>query len=738
MRARIDFNSDWLFEGKRKVRLPHNAVDLPFAYFDEATYQRVFTYEKRFTADPAWDGKEVFLCFEGAMANAHVALNGEEIAAHADGYTPFEARLTGRLKPGENVVTVTVDGSENPDIPPFGGVIDYLTFAGIYREVWLRATAPVAIANAKIETPNALADTKTATIAVDLANPEGLSVSGKITATLCDPTGTALASTTAALESDKAFLELTDIAGISLWDIDDPVLYEMVLSLETEHGSDRTVTYIGFRDIAFTPNGFRLNGRALKLMGLDRHQSYPYSGYGLGRAAQERDAEILKNELRVNIVRTSHYPQSPWFLDHCDRIGLLVLEEIPGWQHIGGAKWKAESVENVRRMVTRDWNHPSIITWGVRINESRDDHDFYAETNAMARSLDSTRPTCGVRNFPESEFLEDIYTMNDFIDGDYKELGGNRPRVPLRTPREVTGLDRDVPYLVTEFGGHTYPTKTYDQEQRQADHVTRYLEVINASFGNDNISGSIGWCAFDYNTHKDFGSGDRICHHGVMDMFREPKFAAYVYSSQSDPKHGAVLEPVTFWARGERNVGGVLPMIILTNCDEVEFRYGDNPPKRFKPATEAYPHLPHAPVIVTRDDFTEDELGEWGMRWEDGHFTGYIDGKPVAEKHFASDPVATSLALVADTETIGESEDVRVMVRVLDQTGNKLPFFFEPVAIKLEGPATLFGPDLVPLRGGAAGFWLRSKGTGAIHVTVRHAYLGTASVTIAAEGETAS
>ena len=304
-------------------------------------------------------------------------------------------------------------------------------------------------------------------------------------------------------------------------------------------------------------------------LGLDRHQSFPYSGYGLGRAAQEKDAEILKHELRVNIVRTSHYPQSPWFLDHCDRIGLLVLEEIPGWQHIGGAKWKAESVENVRRMVTRDWNHPSIITWGVRINESRDDHDFYAATNAMAHSLDTTRPTCGVRNFPESEFLEDIYTMNDFIDGDYKELGGNRPKVPLRTPREVTGLDRDVPYLVTEFGGHTYPTKTYDQEQRQAQHVTRYLDVINAAYGNDNIAGSIGWCAFDYNTHMDFGSGDRICHHGVMDMFREPKFASYVYTSQSDPNAGAVLEPVTFWARGERNVGGVLPLIILTNCDEV-------------------------------------------------------------------------------------------------------------------------------------------------------------------------
>ncbi|MBU1176067.1 MAG: glycoside hydrolase family 2 protein [Alphaproteobacteria bacterium] len=738
MRSRIDFNSNWLFEGTDKVTLPHTAVELPFAYFDERAYQRKFTYEKRFVADPAWAGREVSLCFDGAMANAKVRLNGTEIAAHADGYTPFEARLTGKLKSGGNIVTVIVDGSENPDIPPFGGVIDYLTYAGIYREVWLKVTAPVAIANVKIETPDALAATRKVTVAVDIANPEAQPLSGKITATLCDPAGMAIASTTAALDSDKALLVLDGLAGIALWDIDTPMLYEMVLSLETEHGSDRTLTRFGFRDIAFTPKGFLLNGRRLKLLGLDRHQSYPYSGYGLGRAAQERDVEILKNELRVNIVRTSHYPQSPWFLDKCDELGLLVLEEIPGWQHIGGARWKAEAVENVKRMITRDWNHPSIVTWGVRINESRDDHDFYAETNAMARSLDTTRPTCGVRNFPESEFLEDVYTMNDFIDGDHKELGGNRPKVPLRTPREVTGLDRDVPYLVTEFGGHTYPTKSYDQEQRQAEHVSRYLGVIDAAYGNDNISGTIGWCAFDYNTHKDFGSGDRICHHGVMDMFREPKFAAYVYKSQSDPERGVVLEPVTFWARGERNVGGVLPLIVLTNCDEIEFRYGDNPPKRFTPDRAAYPNLPHAPVVIDRHHFTEDELGEWGMFWEDGYFAGYVNGEKVAERHFAADPVATALTLVADKESIGESEDVRLVVRALDQAGNKLPFLFEPVAIAIEGPAILFGPDLVPLRGGAAGFWLRSTGTGTITASVTSAALGTTRISIAAERETAS
>ena len=133
--------------------------------------------------------------------------------------------------------------------------------------------------------------------------------------------------------------------------------------------------------------------------------------------AQRRDAEILKKELKCNIVRTSHYPQSPHFLDACDELGLLVLEEIPGWQHIGDRQWEDLSVDNVGRMVRRDWNHPSIILWGVRINESPDSHDFYLETNRVAHELDTTRQTGGVRFITDSEFLEDVFTQNDFILG---------------------------------------------------------------------------------------------------------------------------------------------------------------------------------------------------------------------------------------------------------------------------------------------------------------------------------
>ncbi|OWV66156.1 beta-D-galactosidase [Rhizobium sp. R339] len=730
MRSVLSFNEGWSFhegfgqrllenfDAAKMVSLPHTAVELPFNYFDETSYQRAFTYQKMLRWLPEFEDREVSLVFDAAMADSVVYLNGEEIIVHKDGYTPFEARLTGKLIKGENLVTVKIDGSENPAIPPFGGRIDYLTYAGIYRDVWLKVTDPVSIRNLKIETTDVLASEKSASVRVDIANPEGRSFSATVTATLRQADGTVIATAATETIGERTRLSFGGLTNINLWDITDPTLYEVIVELRTEHGSDRVSTRFGFRTAEFTPDGFLLNGKRLKLRGLNRHQSFPYVGYAAGRSAQERDADIMKSVLKCNIVRTSHYPQSKWFLDRCDAIGLLVFEEIPGWQHIGDADWQKESIENVRRMIERDWNHPSIIIWGVRINESQDSHDFYVETNRLARELDSTRQTGGVRYITESELLEDVYTMNDFILGNEELPGANRPRTALRGQQENTGLSQKVPYLITEFNGHMHPTKIYDQEQRQAEHVRRHLEVLNAAYGDPDISGAIGWCMFDYNTHKDFGSGDRICYHGVMDMFREPKFAAYAYISQCDPSEEIVMKPATFWARGERNIGGVLPLIILTNCDEVELQYGALS-KRIGPDRENYPHLPHPPIVLDHRHFTADELGTWGLEWIDGTLTGYIGGQAVASLTLAADPLPTTLEIVADSRTLKarERDSTRVIIRALDQCGQRLPFMNDSISLKVHGPAKIVGPVNVPLQGGTSGFWLEATGlTGEITV----------------------
>lgn len=204
---------------------------------------------------------------------------------------------------------------------------------------------------------------------------------------------------------------------------------------------------------------------------------------------------------------------------------MLVFTEFPGWQHIGDKAWKDIAVSNVKEMITEYRNHPSIILWGVRINESVDDDEFYTRTNALAHKLDSTRQTGGVRCNKKMSLLEDVYTYNDF-----SHTGNN----PGCEPKENVTPDMDKAYFVSEYNGHMFPTKPYDSEEHMRDHLIRHAAVLDSVASHRDIAGSFGWCMFDYNTHKDFGSGDRICYHGVMDMFRNEKPAAYIYAAQSE------------------------------------------------------------------------------------------------------------------------------------------------------------------------------------------------------------
>lgn len=127
-----------------------------------------------------------------------------------------------------------------------------------------------------------------------------------------------------------------------------------------------------------------------------------------------------------------------------------------------------------------------------------------------------------------------------------------------------------LPYLVTEFAGHMFPTKSFDSEERQLAHVLLHAKIHNEQYGMDNVPGASGWCALDYNTHVDFGSGDRICYHGAMDIFRQPKFAAHFYRSQKDPHEEAVLFPAMHLTQGDLSAGGISPLTIFSNCDTMD------------------------------------------------------------------------------------------------------------------------------------------------------------------------
>jgi beta-galactosidase len=641
-----------------------------------------------------------------------VWINGVRLGEYKGGYSPFSFDLTPHVNfDGENALVVDVDSSERPDIPPFGYEIDYLTFGGIYREVSLRIVPSTFIENVFARPKDVLtahpsldvdcfiehADASKDPLILEVDLREGDRVLAKGTQRVPpSPSGADPAMHT---------VHLDNLGSFKLWDLAHPNLYTVhVLLLRGAQPVDEVSRSIGFRQAQFTDHGFELNGQVIKLRGLDRHQTFPFVGQAMPGRAQRRDAQILRNKLKCNIVRTSHYPQSRHFLDACDQIGLLVLEEIPGWQHIGDEPWKLISIDNVSRMIRRDWNHPSIILWGVRINESKDDHDFYVRTNALAHKLDPTRQTGGIRYFQESEFLEDVFTMNDF-------------GFPLKPPNHPR-------YLNTEFVGHTYPTKTTDQVERLTEHTIRHARIHDQLASHPQYAGGIGWCAFDYNTHGDFGSGDRICYHGVTDIFREPKPAAGFYKSQCDPAEEVVLEPAFHWARGDASVG-FSKAVVCSNCDHLKLYIADELVTEVEPDRRQFAHLRYAPFVV--------ELGELFHKWGDLRLEGYIQGKQVVVKKYSGKGIDQKFTLLPDdTSLIADGADTtRVVLRVTDEFDAIRPFANDAIKFELQGPASLIGDNPFALVGGTGAVWIRAKEqAGTVRLTATHPVLGKQQVEV--------
>lgn len=748
-----------------EVRLPHANVETPYNYFDDKIYQFVSCYRRRFKAEPEWKGKQVLLTFEGVAHIATVYLNGKKMATHYGGYTAFTVNLSPELVyDRENVIVVEVDSRETGNLPPFGNVIDYLTYGGIYREAFLEIKEPAAIEDAFIFTEDAENGRQKANIQVSLSGKIDKAVH-TLQLKLEDMNRKPVYSDQ--IPAGHTNLEYSFIVnGIDLWDTDHPNLYYLTLSLyKKDVLMDEKEVRFGFRTCKFRKDGFYLNHKKIKLLGLNRHQSYPYVGYAMPKRMQELDAEILKYELGVNAVRTSHYPQSKHFINRCDELGILVFTEIPGWQHIGDEEWKQRACDHVREMVVQYRNHPSVILWGVRINESQDDDGFYTETNRIAHEFDPSRQTGGVRFLKKSHLLEDFYTYNDFIH--------NGKTKGLDKKKDVAS--KDVPYMVTEFNGHMFPTKTFDDEEHRLEHALRHARVLDSLFGQEDIAGGFGWCMFDYNTHKDFGSGDRICYHGVLDMFRNPKPAAAVYASQGSTN--PVCEISSSMDIGEHPAGKLGELYAFTNADSVRLykcitkgnTFGDTFIKEFYPARKMFRNLPHPPVII--DDFIGELLekkeqlshksaegfkelikaileygpsnlplhyklkmaylmlknridmqkaiglyyeyyGGWGgqsicYRFEaikDGKVQNEIVKSPVTKPHLE---YKISHTLLKEEETY---DVALVRITAHDQNGNRLYYYQEPLVLETAGAIELIGPGAISLKGGAAGVYVKTMG----------------------------
>ncbi len=605
-----EFTEEWIpgFENGEgtgsPVRLPHNTGVLPIHYCDPADYSFDCGYRRIVTLGDAAD-KRYFLQFDGAAHRAQVYVNGALAGSHAGGYTAFRLDITALVHPGENLIAVRLDTREDPAIPPFGNVIDYLTYGGLYREVWLEERDSSFISDIFIKTPHidqveaelditggydsvrlslrpasgAIKHSEAAQDSADLS--EGILFSHTFD---CEN----ILSPDEAAGSRRVVLSM-QVPKPRTWSPEHPFLYTLTAELiKNGNIADRTIETFGFRSLRWRPDGLYLNGRRYFFRGLDRHQCWPILGYAASASLQYEDARILKEDLSCNAVRTSHYPQSQHFVSACDRLGLLVFTEIPGWQHIGDEAWQQLAKDNVAEMVLQYRNHPSVMLWGVRINESADNNALYRETNAIAHALDPTRCTSGVRYAKKSQLLEDVYAFNDF---------SHNGQTPGTLPPEMATPDMNKPFLISEANGHMYPTKSYDDWAHRQEHALRHARVMSGAEGTDKHAGVFQWCMFDYATHADSGAGDRICYHGVMDMYRNPKLAAAFYESQGDGR--PVLEVGSSMDIGDYPAGIIGDVWIFTNVDEVRMYKGDIFVTSFLP-DPASP-LPHPPILI--DDF---------------------------------------------------------------------------------------------------------------------------------------
>jgi beta-galactosidase len=719
------------------VRLPHAPDNLPAMGIPEDSARGVYFYEKSFELTLASD-ERAFLVFEGAMTVADVELNGTFLGRHSGGYTAFNYDITDALAPSPaQQLMVRLDSRIQSGVPPEGGLMDYRIFGGIYRKVYLVVTSATHVRDLVLTTLSVEDDevhvraelTLTAPVLLTNSKNENSALAAssslkyRLELDVCDEGGRVVHTETHELEDGLREGQYSwgfVVQGVKQWSVSNPTVYRITFRLVDDRGAlwDDGVIAFGFRTISICNGKIAVNGKAISLVGLNRHQSFPFLGYAAPERLQRRDAEVLKYELGLNYVRTSHYPQDPAFLDACDELGLLVFMEIPGWQHVGDEDWQNVSLTHVQEMIERHRHHPSVFMWGVRINESFDHDDFYAKTNALARALDASRPTGGVRNFRNSTFLEDVFTFNDFS----MQLLPN-----VHTPQ-----------MVTEFLGHMYPTKMTDNENRLIQHARYHAQILSQLGEREDLAGASGWCAFDYPTMSFFGGGNQICHHGVMDQFRLPKFAAAVYRSQKSPQDEIVLEPgtyLTFEAANHpqllqelesldhmesviKSDGYAAPIYVFSNCDSLEVVFNGRSRGRIHPDRRNFPGLAHPPFVVHLQAYKL--FGTLEIR-------GYLGEKMVIEKTIQSPRPICQLRVHADhTSLDADGVDMsRIWVEAVDANGTRGPYANRVIHWTLEtvnkesevwnvekqaqpSDARLIGENPIALEAGRAALYLRA------------------------------
>jgi beta-galactosidase len=715
------------------VTIPHTVTPLSWGAWNSAAWEKLWIYRKHISSTAVSSGR-VFVDFQGVMTTATVWMNGRLLATHQGGYLPFSVELTDEIVAGDNVLAVKVDATLQ-DVPPSkvtGGdsAIDYLQPGGIYRDVQLRIVPEVYVADVFASPVNVLSAPGLNVLAtVDCGvNAAAVTVTASVLsgATVIATTSTQIAATKGG--AVPVTLSLPDLPGISLWSPENPALYGVQVSATLGRAVHVFTTRTGFREAVFQPDGFYLNGSRYEIFGLNRHQLFPYLGMAAPQRLQRRDAEILKNELSCNMVRCSHYPQSGYFLDACDELGLMVWEEPPGWQYVGDSPFQQLILQDVEDMVLRDRSRPSVILWGTRLNETQNFQSLYASTGEIAQSLDGTRQTTGAMDI----YSTTGWNQQVFAYDDYHSVDNESQNATLNPP--LPG----VPYLISEAVGALDGAPLYrwiDPQATLALQGQMHAQVHSIAQGNAAYAGLLGWCGFDY---QSYNGGDRVWNDlktpGVTDTFRVPKPGAGFYASQAPASEGPVIVPGFFWDFGPASPSaGPGPTLIFTNCEQLDVYVAGaaTPTVTGTPNTSAFPNLAAAPVTLTFPEV--DGASNPALKIE-----GLIGGQVVTTLLMSSDAGQDALELtLSDAAIVADGSDAtRFTLRIVDAHGNHRPLSTASdlqVTYALAGAGQLISDNPFPIGfyGGVAGGFIRSLEGVTGPVTLTASCPGYTSVSVA-------
>jgi beta-galactosidase len=660
-----------------------------------AQWQGVCWYRRTLSLEPEPAGGTVLLRFEGAMNVAEVWLDGERIGGHMGGYLPFVLDISERVKAGgDHVLAVRLDNRDNPITGPKPlAQLDFNMYHGLYRPVYLirkdglHITDPLladrpASGGVFVTYPRVSRESATVRVNAHARNAHAEPRDFRVRATLRRPGGRVAASATsgpvtlaAGADTDVA-LEL-EVTTPQLWSPAAPDLYTLDSEVLADAGTvDAETTRIGIRRIAVSPDGFTINGERMFLRGTNRHQEYPYIGYGLSDAAQYRDARKIK-EAGFDYVRLSHYAHAPAFMDACDELGLVVMNCIPGWQYFNPDPAFAElQYRNCRDLIRRDRNHPCVILWEVSLNESAMPPEFVARTHAIAHE-----------EYPGDQCFTAgwVHGYDVFIQA--RQHGGCHH-------------EKDDACLVSEYGDWEYyamnagldqagwqdltPAESNSRQLRWQGERALLQQARNFQEAHDDDLSTIAfadglWVMYDYNR----GYAPDIESSGCMDIFRLAKYSHYFFQSQ----RGAASGPMVFIASTWTPTSAT-DVRVFSNCEEVALFLDGGLVGRQGPDTDRMStRLAHPPFTFNTGGFRAGTL----------EAVGYIAGRRAATHTVRTPGAIDRLTLALDLSgrrlDRARKDHIFCYAALRDALGTVVPDAWENVAFGVTGGATLVGAN---------------------------------------------